>query len=62
MGFETFIRMNHFNVNENLEITKALFRFFNSIQNIPIVGKLQAIHIFIQNFVDPKLDPNEDIE
>jgi hypothetical protein len=58
MGFEDFIQKNNFNVNENLEITKAVFIFFNSIKNIPIIGNLHSIHVFINKFVDPKLDPN----
>jgi hypothetical protein len=58
MGFETFIRINNFNVNENLEITKEVFFFFNSIKKIPIIGNLDSIHVFINKFVDPNLDPN----
>lgn len=58
MGFETFIRINNFNVNENMEITKAVFFFFNSIKKIPIIRNFESIHVFIDNFVDPNLDPN----
>ena len=57
IGFESFIKTNHFNMNNNVEITKLVFDFFNGIKQLPIITNFEKIHEIIDKFVDPNLEP-----
>jgi hypothetical protein len=58
IGFESFIKTNHFNVNNNTEITSLVFEFFNGIKQLPIITNFEKVHEMIHKFVDPNLNPN----